>query len=140
MDRRESDSRSGALFASNFDFGNPTTYLPLCIQLLTPKKWYGQERFLNNAHQRLLRQQSSKKAECVKVVVRCRPLSEGEKAKGHQRWEENFYYVILVVTTSYLLRVVEMDVPRGVVTICDPQKNRSTDLRKFTFDAIYNWK
>ncbi|GFN98764.1 kinesin-like protein [Plakobranchus ocellatus] len=60
-----------------------------------------------------------KSGECVKVVVRCRPINEKETAEGHKR-------------------VVEMDVKRGVVEVNNP-KAPSEQPKKFTFDSVYDW-
>ncbi|XP_071795698.1 kinesin-II 95 kDa subunit-like [Asterias amurensis] len=61
----------------------------------------------------------SKKAESVKVVVRCRPMNTKEKAEKYER-------------------VVDMDVPRGVITIKNP-KSTLEPPKQFTFDSVYNW-
>ena len=55
----------------------------------------------------------------VRVVVRCRPLFGKELAEQRQR-------------------IVEMDVPRGQVTLTNP-KSPGEDARKFTFDRIFDW-
>ncbi|KAK3750592.1 hypothetical protein RRG08_007101 [Elysia crispata] len=60
-----------------------------------------------------------KGGECVKVVVRCRPMNEKETAQGHQR-------------------VVEMNVKRGVVEVNNP-KAPQEQPKKFTFDSVYDW-
>ncbi|XP_005108306.1 kinesin-like protein KIF3B [Aplysia californica] len=62
----------------------------------------------------------SKKPECVKVVVRCRPLNQKETSDGHER-------------------VVEMDVKRGVIEVKNPKGAESEPRKKFTFDSVYNW-
>ncbi|XP_070565590.1 kinesin-II 95 kDa subunit-like [Ptychodera flava] len=62
----------------------------------------------------------SKKAESVKVVVRCRPMNEKEVAAGHDR-------------------VVDMDVKKGVITISNPKASHGEAPRQFTFDAVYDW-
>ncbi|XP_065919368.1 kinesin-like protein KIF3B [Dysidea avara] len=61
----------------------------------------------------------AKKSESVKVVVRCRPMSEQEIASNYER-------------------VVDMDVARGMVIIKNPNSTDS-NLRDFTFDAVYDW-
>ncbi|XP_013380347.1 kinesin-II 95 kDa subunit [Lingula anatina] len=61
---------------------------------------------------------SSKGAECVKVVIRCRPLNSKEKEQGHQR-------------------IVEMDVKGGVVEVKSPKPGELP--KKFTFDSVYDW-
>ncbi|XP_013792004.2 kinesin-II 95 kDa subunit-like [Limulus polyphemus] len=57
-------------------------------------------------------------AECVKVVVRCRPLSEKETSEGYER-------------------VVDMFPERGVVEIKNPKNGEVP--KQFTFDAVYDW-
>ncbi|KAL5471016.1 hypothetical protein EMCRGX_G029088 [Ephydatia muelleri] len=61
-----------------------------------------------------------KKPECVKVIVRCRPMSKDEIADGYQR-------------------VVDMDVPRGTVALHKPKAKSDEPPREFTFDAVYDW-
>lgn len=61
----------------------------------------------------------SKKSECVRVVVRCRPMSEQEIAANYER-------------------VVDMDVARGMVILRNPNSSDG-NLRDFTFDAVYDW-
>ncbi|XP_033118562.1 kinesin-II 95 kDa subunit-like [Anneissia japonica] len=61
----------------------------------------------------------SKKAESIKVVVRCRPLNSKETAAGHKR-------------------IVEMDVKKGVIVLNNPN-NQGEASRNFTFDAVYDW-
>ncbi|KAJ8049479.1 Kinesin-II 95 kDa subunit [Holothuria leucospilota] len=63
---------------------------------------------------------SSKKAESVKVVVRCRPLNSKEKKDGHER-------------------VVEMDSKRGLVEIRNPNASSREPPKSFTFDCVYDW-
>ncbi|BFZ03932.1 hypothetical protein BsWGS_06970 [Bradybaena similaris] len=62
---------------------------------------------------------SKSKSECVKVVVRCRPMNEKEIADGHQR-------------------VVEMNVQRGLIEVRNP-KGGDSESKKFTFDSVYDW-
>ncbi|KAF6029688.1 KIF3C [Bugula neritina] len=62
---------------------------------------------------------SSKSAECVRVIIRCRPMSEKETKDGHER-------------------VVDMDTKRGVVSIRNP-KDPSAAPKEFTFDSVYDW-
>ncbi|KAF6024009.1 KIF3C [Bugula neritina] len=62
---------------------------------------------------------SSKSAECVRVIIRCRPMSEKETNDGHER-------------------VVDMDTKRGVVSIRNP-KDPSAAPKEFTFDSVYDW-
>ncbi|CAH1255107.1 kinesin-II 95 kDa subunit-like isoform X2 [Branchiostoma lanceolatum] len=63
---------------------------------------------------------SKKNAESVKVVVRCRPLNQKEIKDGHQR-------------------CVDMDVPRGVIQITNPNSRNTEPPKTFTFDAVYDW-
>ncbi|XP_062508897.1 kinesin-II 95 kDa subunit-like isoform X2 [Corticium candelabrum] len=63
---------------------------------------------------------ASKKSESVKVVVRCRPLSEKEIHEGNER-------------------IVDMDVPRGCIKITNPKTRHGEQPREFTYDAIYDW-
>ncbi|CAG5116214.1 unnamed protein product, partial [Candidula unifasciata] len=63
---------------------------------------------------------SKSKSECVKVVVRCRPMNEKEIADGHQR-------------------VVEMNVKRGLIEVRNPKGGDSEPSKKFTFDSVYDW-
>ena len=74
-------------------------------------------------------------SECVKVVVRCRPMTEKEIRDGH-------------------IRIVEMDTVRGVVELSHSNASMSASSLKssfsdmslpsqvkktFTFDAVYDW-
>lgn len=63
-------------------------------------------------------------SECVKVVVRCRPMTEKEIRDGHER-------------------ILDMNPSRGVVELSQLSKNQiseSSSTRKgFTFDAVYDW-
>ncbi|RWS04873.1 kinesin-like protein, partial [Dinothrombium tinctorium] len=61
----------------------------------------------------------SAKSECVKVVVRCRPMTEKEIANGN-------------------VRVVDIFPDIGVVELKDP-KNGTEPKKRFTFDAAYDW-
>ncbi|KAL4225445.1 Kinesin-like protein kif3c [Mactra antiquata] len=60
------------------------------------------------------------KSECVKVVVRCRPLSDKEKQKGYER-------------------VVDMNTKRGTIEIRNPKLPPSDPKKTFTFDTVYDW-
>ncbi len=62
---------------------------------------------------------SSEKDECVKVVVRCRPMDEKEVRDKYER-------------------VVNIDGSRGVVSV-KKQGSEEPD-KEFTFDAVYDWK
>uniref|UniRef100_A0A061S6B5 Kinesin-like protein n=1 Tax=Tetraselmis sp. GSL018 TaxID=582737 RepID=A0A061S6B5_9CHLO len=61
-----------------------------------------------------------KNEECVKVVVRCRPLSEKEVQEGRQR-------------------IIEMDCQRGEVSILNPKGTPTDPPKNFTFDQVYDW-
>lgn len=61
----------------------------------------------------------SNKGECVKVVLRCRPLSKTETANGNTR-------------------IVEMDKRTMCVRVTNPSSDN--DMPKpFTYDAVYDW-
>ncbi|XP_077978073.1 kinesin-II 95 kDa subunit-like [Glandiceps talaboti] len=62
----------------------------------------------------------SKKAESVKVVVRCRPMNQKEIAAGHER-------------------VIDMDIKRGVITVRNINASHGEQPRQFTFDSVYDW-
>lgn len=62
----------------------------------------------------------SKGGECVKVVIRCRPLNDKEKAQNHER-------------------VVDMDGKLGKVSIRNPKGGKSDPPKEFTFDSVYDW-
>lgn len=59
---------------------------------------------------------AAKQGECVKVVIRCRPMSRQETIDGREL-------------------IVEMDVKTGTVRARRPL---STDYKDFTFDAVYD--
>lgn len=59
--------------------------------------------------------------QCVKVVVRCRPMDERETARGYTR-------------------VVDVFPSRGVVEVRHPRDDPSSEtVKMFTFDAVYDW-
>lgn len=59
--------------------------------------------------------------QCVKVVVRCRPMDERETGRGYTR-------------------VVDVIPSRGVVEVRHPRDDPSSETVKvFTFDAVYDW-
>lgn len=60
------------------------------------------------------------KSECVKVVVRCRPMDQKETSAGHER-------------------VVEMNTKRGTVELKNPKAGQSDVKKNFTFDTVYDW-
>ncbi|XP_053706202.1 kinesin-like protein KIF3B [Synchiropus splendidus] len=63
----------------------------------------------------------SRSAESVKVVVRCRPMNEKEKAANYER-------------------VVSVDVKLGQIIVRNPREASSGDVPKvFTFDSVYDW-
>eukprot|EP00232_Nephroselmis_pyriformis_P005630 CAMPEP_0182914054 /NCGR_PEP_ID=MMETSP0034_2-20130328/38355_1 /TAXON_ID=156128 /ORGANISM="Nephroselmis pyriformis, Strain CCMP717" /LENGTH=720 /DNA_ID=CAMNT_0025050787 /DNA_START=56 /DNA_END=2214 /DNA_ORIENTATION=+ len=62
----------------------------------------------------------SKPTECVKVVVRCRPLFGKEINENRQR-------------------IVEMDTKSGVIMIKNPKADKSDAPKQFTFDQVYDW-
>lgn len=59
-------------------------------------------------------------SECVKVIVRCRPMSEKEIAEGYDR-------------------VVDMHPERGVVEVRNPKNINGEPYKQFTFDAVFDW-
>ncbi len=61
----------------------------------------------------------SKKEECVKVVLRCRPMNSTEKEAGRKR-------------------VVDMNGATGQIRLTNPQVNEPP--KEFTFDGAYNWE
>lgn len=67
--------------------------------------------------------QAKTDAECVRVVVRCRPLNSRE-------------------TTDGRTRIVEIDKRQGQVSLCIKSDNSgSKDPPKaFTFDAVFDWE
>uniref|UniRef100_A0AC34FGW0 Kinesin motor domain-containing protein n=1 Tax=Panagrolaimus sp. ES5 TaxID=591445 RepID=A0AC34FGW0_9BILA len=74
---------------------------------------------LSGAPESLLRSTASNGgSEAVKVIVRCRPLSEQETQNGHEK-------------------IVSMDTTRGVIEVKNP-KDSSCPPKSFTFDAIYD--
>lgn len=63
---------------------------------------------------------STKKEECVTVVVRCRPMSAKEKSMNYSQ-------------------VVEMWPEQGTVLIRNPKEDHKDPVKTFTFDAVYDW-
>mmetsp|Transcript_18435 Transcript_18435/g.22116 ORF Transcript_18435/g.22116 Transcript_18435/m.22116 type:complete len:824 (+) Transcript_18435:108-2579(+) len=63
---------------------------------------------------------SAAAGECVKVVVRCRPLSSKEVEDSRQR-------------------IVDMDLERGCVTVKNPKGGSEEPPKQFTFDKVYDW-
>uniref|UniRef100_A0A8C7Z7P7 Kinesin-like protein n=1 Tax=Oryzias sinensis TaxID=183150 RepID=A0A8C7Z7P7_9TELE len=63
----------------------------------------------------------SKSSESVKVVVRCRPMNEKERAAGFER-------------------VVSLDVKLGQIMVKNPREASANEPPKvFTFDSVYDW-
>jgi len=58
--------------------------------------------------------------ECVKVVVRCRPMNKKEKAADCKR-------------------IVEMDPTLGTVSVAKADADESEPPKIFTLDAVYDW-
>jgi kinesin family protein 3/17 len=58
--------------------------------------------------------------ECVKVVVRCRPMNKKEKAADCKR-------------------IVEMDPTLGTVSVTKADADESEPPKIFTLDAVYDW-
>ncbi|XP_020785387.1 kinesin-like protein KIF3B isoform X1 [Boleophthalmus pectinirostris] len=63
----------------------------------------------------------ARSAETVKVVVRCRPMNEKERAAKYER-------------------VVSVDVKLGQIIVRNPRDVSNSDVPKvFTFDSVYDW-
>lgn len=63
----------------------------------------------------------SKNSESVKVVVRCRPMNEKERAAKFEK-------------------VVSVDVKLGQIIVKNPREASASELHKvFTFDSVYDW-
>ena len=60
------------------------------------------------------------KDECVRVVVRCRPMDKKETEANYER-------------------VIDMDVKRGAVSIRKPGGSQDVP-KEFFYDAVYDWK
>lgn len=60
-------------------------------------------------------------AECVRVVVRCRPLNSKETADGRAR-------------------IIEMDKRQGQVTLQNKADAGKEPPKAFTFDAVFDWE
>eukprot|EP00892_Ulva_mutabilis_P004653 jgi/Ulvmu1/255/UM001_0259.1 len=63
---------------------------------------------------------SSDSKECVKVVVRCRPLNTKEKSDGRKT-------------------VVGMDIREGQVHVYNPKAGTEEPAKTFTYDQVYDW-
>ncbi|XP_032522832.1 kinesin-like protein Klp68D isoform X1 [Danaus plexippus] len=82
--------------------------------------------------------------ECVKVVVRCRPLSDKEKNEGHDevrkaRPEQKWYERLSTKNSDYKkhsapLQVVKVWAERGAVQVYNPKG----EDKLFTYDAAYD--
>ncbi len=59
------------------------------------------------------------KDECVRVIIRCRPMEQKEKDRNCEQ-------------------VVQMDAKRGLIIIKKPNSN--DESKEFSFDAVYDWK
>ena len=57
--------------------------------------------------------------ECVRVIVRVRPLNSKEKADGRSR-------------------IVDMDIKSGAVTLHNPKADASEPPKTFTFDEVFD--
>ncbi|XP_029973970.1 kinesin-like protein KIF3B [Salarias fasciatus] len=63
----------------------------------------------------------TKSSETVKVVVRCRPMNEKERAAKFER-------------------VVSVDVKLGQIIVRNPRESSANEVGKlFTFDSVYDW-
>ena len=62
----------------------------------------------------------SKSDECVKVVIRCRPMNT--KEKGDKR-----------------VRIVQMNTDTGEVAVKNPKADDGEPPKHFTFDTVYDW-
>jgi len=60
-------------------------------------------------------------SECVRVVVRCRPLNTREN--GDNR-----------------MRIVDMDSKTGSVSLRNPKADAAEAPKQFTFDAVFDWE
>ena len=60
----------------------------------------------------------SKNNECVKVIVRVRPLNSKEKNNGSKF-------------------VLDIDKERSEITINNPSSNNKSKTKSFTFDAVF---
>ena len=62
----------------------------------------------------------SRSTECVKVVIRCRPLS-GQEVRDSRRV------------------IVKISQDRGEMVITNPKQDSTDTERVFTFDVVYDW-
>ncbi|CAG2106801.1 unnamed protein product, partial [Medioppia subpectinata] len=63
---------------------------------------------------------SNSKSESVKVIVRCRPMSDKEVKGGHKQ-------------------IIDMYCDRGVIQIHKSSTGEDESPKIFTFDAVYDW-
>lgn len=68
----------------------------------------------------LQRVRKSSRNESVQVIVRCRPMSEKEKAADN-------------------VKVIDVWPSRGVIEITNPKDNARENKKMFTYDAVYDW-
>ncbi|KAF7232661.1 hypothetical protein EG68_08401 [Paragonimus skrjabini miyazakii] len=59
------------------------------------------------------------RSECVKVVVRCRPMNQKEITDGYEK-------------------CVKMDIRNGTIELQNPKPRNDEQPRRFTFDAVYD--
>uniref|UniRef100_A0A0K0FJ41 Kinesin-like protein n=1 Tax=Strongyloides venezuelensis TaxID=75913 RepID=A0A0K0FJ41_STRVS len=76
-------------------------------------------QFTDKDTSNVTRPKTNGNSEAIKVIVRCRPLSEVEIKEGHQS-------------------IISIDTNRGVIEIKNPKDSNETS-KNFTFDAIYDW-
>ena len=67
---------------------------------------------------KLIQDRSDKSAECVKVVIRCRPLSQKEMSAGHEV-------------------VVKINNKTGEIWVSKPASDEPP--KQFTFDNAFDW-
>eukprot|EP00284_Hemiselmis_tepida_P000280 CAMPEP_0174950646 /NCGR_PEP_ID=MMETSP1355-20121228/94441_1 /TAXON_ID=464990 /ORGANISM="Hemiselmis tepida, Strain CCMP443" /LENGTH=459 /DNA_ID=CAMNT_0016198277 /DNA_START=43 /DNA_END=1420 /DNA_ORIENTATION=- len=75
---------------------------------------------MNAAQKQVAAMQAKKDPECVKVVVRCRPMSRKETEDARQR-------------------IVEMDGKTGQIMVKNPEADAREAPKPFTFDQVYDW-
>jgi hypothetical protein len=102
---------------------------------------------------------SEERSECVRVVVRCRPMSSTEAANGNQRYAccclprrhrtgprsriaaclRTVGSVVIVIAVVLVCRIVEMDLKKGNVLVKDlAQKDAAP--KSFPYDAVFDWR
>lgn len=57
----------------------------------------------------------------------------------HSKWIYNFLIDNNWQIFSFI-RIVDMDVNKGCITIHNPKGSNTEPPRNFTFDAVYDWK